>query len=165
MCTISEIHIDKLSCFPTSLETVETCAPWIPTNTCPRIRCDVRVFLMLLALLKYSSSYDKEQSLFLPVLYFLRILVEVQHTWSTKNDVLTAQGATINFTVLSEYVISLSVQVCPLPAEPLIGGWWYWFTYCSGHSISSINTPASHEGDTATKILNPLLLILSRTQK
>lgn len=104
-----------------------------------------------------------------------RLLKPVHHEFlqtheAQKNDILTLQGATINFTVLSEYVISLSVQVCPLPAEPLIGGWFtdtdiYWFTYCSGHSISSINTPASHEGDTATKILNSLLLILSRTQK
>lgn len=72
------------------------------------MRCDV--FLMLLALLIIILVMMKNKVCFCQILY-LRILVDLQHTSGTKNDVLAALGATINFTVLSEYVISLSVQV------------------------------------------------------
>lgn len=39
-------------------------------------------------------------------------------------------------------------------------------TYSSRYSVGSINTPASHEGDTATKVLNsPFLILDSKGQQ
>lgn len=156
------MHIDELWCFPNIIEDWRCTGfnKYMPPHALWRLFNAACAF-------NYYSCYDEEQTLFLSDFILLENL-----SWSAahfRHKKWRSRSSGSNKKIPCSFGVCNITEhtgtVCVLTAEPHIGCWWYWFTYCPGHSVSSIYTPASHEGDTATKILNSLLLILSRTKK